>query len=98
MKVIEDPELYSIENIGTARIARIFREAINLAWVDIRTKDLLHIAAASLMKKRGVKRILTADVEDFEKHKGHVRKRARLRGRARAPTLKRAKTAECQTR
>ena len=66
VKVIEDPELYSIESVGTARIARIFREAINLAWVDIRTKDLLHIAAASLMKKRGVKRILTADVEDFK--------------------------------
>ncbi|MCC6065483.1 MAG: PIN domain-containing protein [Thermofilum sp.] len=66
VKVIEDPEFYSIESVDTARIARLFREAINLAWVDIRTKDLLHIAAASLMRKRGVKRILTADVEDFE--------------------------------
>ncbi len=66
VKVIEDPELYSIESVDTARIARLFREALKLAWVDIRTKDLLHIAAASLMKKRGVKRILTADVEDFE--------------------------------
>jgi predicted nucleic acid-binding protein len=66
VKVIEDPELYSIESVDTATIARLFREALKLAWVNCRTKDLLHIAAASLMKKRGVKRILTADVEDFE--------------------------------
>jgi len=66
VRVVEDPELYSIESVDTARIARLFREALKLAWVNCRTKDLLHIAAASLMKKRGVKRILTADVEDFE--------------------------------
>jgi len=79
VKVIEDPELYSIESVDTARIAKIFREAINLAWVDIRTKDLLHIAAASLMKKHGVNRILTADVEDFKKIKDKLERELGLK-------------------
>jgi len=69
VEVVEDPELYAIESVDGASMARLFRETVRLAWIGCRTKDLLHIAAASLMRERGVKRILTADVENFEKIK-----------------------------
>jgi len=89
VEVVEDPELYAIESVDGASMARLFRETTRLAWIDCRTKDLLHIAAALLMRERGVRRILTADVENFEEDKRHAGKRAQLGGRARTPTLKR---------
>ena len=74
VEVVEDPELYTIESVNGMSMARLFREAARLAWINCRTKDLLHIAAASLMRKRGVKRILTADVENFERVKDALEK------------------------
>lgn len=66
IEVIEQESLYQIETTNHTKIAKLFHEAIKLSWIKIRTKDLLHIAIANLLKTHGVKCIITTDKEDFE--------------------------------
>ncbi|AGT35934.1 MAG: PIN domain-containing protein [Thermofilum sp.] len=66
IEVIEQEYLYEIETTNNTKIAKLFHEAIKLSWINIRTKDLLHIAIANLLKTHGVKCIITADKTDFE--------------------------------
>jgi predicted nucleic acid-binding protein len=70
VKVIEKQDFYVLEKLNETYAAKIFREAVKLTWINCRTKDLLHIAIASLMmRKHDAKRILTVDEEDFSKIK-----------------------------
>ncbi|MCS7369642.1 MAG: PIN domain-containing protein [archaeon GBS-70-058] len=72
--LIDDQDFYVLKNLNGANIAKIFKEAVKLTWINCRTKDLLHVAIASLMsKKYGVKCILTADEEDFSKVKNTLK-------------------------
>jgi predicted nucleic acid-binding protein len=74
VKVIENQDFYVLEKLNEAYAAKIFREAVKLTWINCRTKDLLHIAIASLMmRKHDAKRILTIDEEDFSKVKNTLR-------------------------
>jgi len=66
IEVIEQKSLYEIETTNNTKIARLFHEGIKLSWIKIRTKDLLHIAIANLLKTHGVKCIITTDKTDFE--------------------------------
>jgi len=66
IEVIEQESLYQIETTNNTKIAKLFHEAIKLSWIKIRTKDLLHIAIANLLKTHGVKCIITMDKTDFE--------------------------------
>ena len=74
VKVIESQDFYVLEKLNETYVAKIFREAAKLAWINCRTKDLLHIAIASLMmREHDAKRILTADEEDFGKLKNTLK-------------------------
>ena len=74
VKVIESQDFYVLEKLNETYAAKIFREAVKLAWINCRTKDLLHIAMASLMmREHDAKRILTADEEDFGKLKNTLK-------------------------
>jgi hypothetical protein len=68
VKVIDNQDFYVSDKLNEAYAAKIFREAVKLTWINCRTKDLLHIAIASLMmRKHDAKHILTIDEEDFSK-------------------------------
>jgi len=74
--IVEDPDLYTLEKLNNLpNITKIFKEAIELSWVNIRFKDLTHIAIALLLsEKYGIDGIVTADKENFNPIKDTVGK------------------------
>jgi predicted nucleic acid-binding protein len=80
VKIIDDPSFYGFEKLNSTSIPLVFKQAIELTSViDIRVKDLLHVAYALLLKRlRGVKYIITLDIDEFSKIKDKLERQLEL--------------------
>jgi predicted nucleic acid-binding protein len=74
--IVEDLDLYTLEKLNNLpNIVKIFKEAIELSWINIRFKDLTHIVVALLLsEKYSIDGIVTADKENFNPIKDVVGK------------------------
>jgi hypothetical protein len=80
VKIIDDPSFYGFEKSNSTSIPLVFKQAIELTSViDVRVKDLLHVAYALLLKRlKGVKYIITLDIDEFSKIKDKLERRLKL--------------------
>jgi predicted nucleic acid-binding protein len=80
VKILDDPSFYRFENLNSISIPLVFKQAIELtSIIDIRIKDLLHVAYALLLKRlRGVKYIITLDIDEFSKIKDKLERQLEL--------------------
>jgi predicted nucleic acid-binding protein len=73
--IVEEPCLYAIEKLNYLNIAKMFKKAVELSWIKIRFKDLIHLVIALLLsRKYGVSYIVTADKKDFSNIEDSIKK------------------------
>ena len=85
VKFVDYERLYELEPVALTspplKVPKVLRKAMDLSErIQIRTKDLLHLAYASeLAKIYNIKYFLTSDVEDFKKVKDRVERELQLK-------------------
>ena len=71
LEIVDDVNFYQFQRIEemNINIPRVFKLCIELSYdLRLRIKDLIHVVYAYLLRERyGIKYLVTADVENFEK-------------------------------